>query len=398
MARVRSNLETAKARLRLAVRQKSYSVPLAPGIQLLYRRNLGSGAWSVKTKKWIKKIAVADDFEPANGTTVLNYWDAQKRASELARVGEGNVVEPVTVEQAVDDYEKDLKARGASKFDASTLRFNLEGSPLLTKPVTLLISKELRDWRNGLVDGGLAPASADRIGRSLRAALNLAARGDKRVKNSAEWRDALSRLQGSNKARDNVILNDATVQALVAELHAEDGQVGLWGELLAETGCRESQGVKLRVSDLQDDHETPRLMLPCSLKGQNRLQESKPVPISVRLGTALRKAAAGRQPNDALIDPVDKLSAAFKPAVKRLGLGREIVPYSLRHSSIVRMLLKGVPIRVVASHHDTSVGEIERVYSRHISDVSDDLTRATLPDLSEPAADKVVSITRRAAR
>jgi site-specific recombinase XerD len=97
-----------------------------------------------------------------------------------------------------------------------------------------------------------------------------------------------------------------------------------------------------------------------------------------------------------LIDPVYKLSVAFQPAVKRLGLGPEIVPYSLRHSSIVRMLLKGVPIRVVASHLDTSVGEIERVYSKYISDVSDDLTRATLPDLSEPVSGNVFSIARRA--
>jgi hypothetical protein len=295
MARIRSNFETAKARLRLSVRRKSYSVPLAPGIQLLYRRNLGSGAWSVKTKDWLKKIAVADDFEPANGTTVLNYWDAQKRANELARVGEGNVVKPVTVEQAIDDYAKDLAARGAQKTNATTLRLNLEGSPLLTKPVTLLISKELSHWRNELVEGGLSPGSADRIGRSLKAALNLAAKGDKRIKNAAEWRDALSRLQGSNKTRDNVILDNATVQALVAELYVEGDQVGLWGELLAETGCRESQAVKLRVSDLQDDRKSPRLMLPCSLKGKNREQESKPVPISVRLATALRKASAGRR-------------------------------------------------------------------------------------------------------
>jgi integrase len=397
MARIRSNLETAKARLRLAVRKKSYSQSVAPTIQLLYRRNAGPGAWSVKTKQWIKKIAVADDFEPANGTTVLNYWDAQKRASELARVGEGNVVKPVTVGEAIDDYQADLLARGAQKTNATTLRLNLEGSPLLTKPVTLLISKELKNWRNGLVAGGLTPGSADRIGRSLKAALNLAARGDKRIRNAAEWREALSRLKGSNKARDNVILGDAMVQALVRELYEEEYLVGLWGDLLAETGCRESQAAKLCVADLQDDRRAPRLMLPCSLKGKNREQESKPVPISARLALALRQASAGRQQNEPLIDPVYKLSERFQPAIKRLGLGPEISPYSLRHSSIVRMLLKGVPIRVVASHHDTSVGEIERVYSKHISDVADDLTRATLPDLSEPVTGKVVKIAGRAA-
>ena len=228
----------------------------------------------MKTSKWLKKIAIADDFEPANGTTVLNYWDAQKRANELARVGEGNVIKPVG--EAIDDYQTDLLARGARKTNATTLRLNLDGSPLLTKPVTLLISKELKNWRNGIVESGLSPATADRVGRSLKAALNLAARGDKRIRNAAEWREALSRLRGSNKARDNVILGDALVQSLVRELYSEEYQVGLWGDLLAETGCRESQAVKLRVSDLQDDRKAPRLMLPCSLKGKNREQESKP--------------------------------------------------------------------------------------------------------------------------
>ena len=102
--------------------------------------------------------------------------------------------------------------------------------------------------------------------------------------------------------------------------------------------------------------------------------------------------SAGRRQNDALIDPVYKLSRKFEPVVKRLGLGPEIGPYSLRHSSIVRMLLMNVPIRVVASHHDTSVGEIERVYSKHISDVADDLTRATL--LEYAPAGKVLAIAR----
>ena len=33
-------------------------------------------------------------------------------------------------------------------------------------------------------------------------------------------------------------------------------------------------------------------------------------------------------------------------------------------ASIVRQLLKGVPTRVVAAHHDTSVAMIERNYSQ----------------------------------
>jgi integrase len=394
MARIRSNFETAKARLRLAVKPKSYSVPLAPGTQLLYRRNLGHGAWSVKTAKWVKKFAVADDFESANGVTVMNYWQAQKRASELSRIGEGNVVVPVTVKMAVDDYAADVKARGAERRNADMLYFHLTDSPLWTKPVTLLIAKELSHWRNAIVASGLKPGTADRIGRSFKACLNLAAKHDKRITNGAEWKDALSRLKGSNQTRDNVILDEATVEALVAELYADDHMLGVWADLLAETGCRESQGVKLKVSDLQDNRTDLRLMMPCSLKGRNRVQESKPVSITAYLASVLREASAGREQNEPLLDPMKQMAILFQPAVKRLGLSPTITPYSFRHSNIVRNLLANVPIRVVASNHDTSVGEIERCYSKHISDVSDSLTRPALRNLHKPVVGNVVPIKR----
>ena len=39
------------------------------------------------------------------------------------------------------------------------------------------------------------------------------------------------------------------------------------------------------------------------------------------------------------------------------------------------MLLRGVPIRIVASMHNTSVSQIERHYSALIRDHADDLTR-----------------------
>ena len=67
-----------------------------------------------------------------------------------------------------------------------------------------------------------------------------------------------------------------------------------------------------------------------------------------------------------------------------------MTPYALRHSSIVRMLLAGTPMRVVAAHHDTSVAMIEKNYSAHISEHADALTRRTLLDLGTPAHSTVV--------
>ena len=56
--------------------------------------------------------------------------------------------------------------------------------------------------------------------------------------------------------------------------------------------------------------------------------------------------------------------------------------YALRHSSIVRQLLAGIPIRVVAITHDTSVAMIEKNYSAHLGSHTDDLTRAVMLDLA----------------
>src|SRR6185369_17817242 len=74
----------------------------------------------------------------------------------------------------------------------------------------------------------------------------------------------------------------------------------------------------------------------------------------------------------------------------------EVTLYALRHSSIVRQLLANVPIRIVATLHDTSVKMIERTYSRHIAEHTDVLARRALLDTSQPsAAPNVVALAER---
>ena len=137
-------------------------------------------------------------------------------------------------------------------------------------------------------------------------------------------------------------------------------------------------------------------MMPSSRKGRNRKIQRKPLPISPRLAVVLRQATIGRAPEAPLLDPIRILSERFRTATKHLGLDPAATPYALRHSSFVRMLLNNVPVRVVASHHDTSVEMIERHYSRYITDVSDALTRRTLLDFAAPApvATNVITLAR----
>jgi hypothetical protein len=72
----------------------------------------------------------------------------------------------------------------------------------------------------------------------------------------------------------------------------------------------------------------------------------------------------------------------------------EVTIYALRHSSIVRQLLKGVPVAIVADSHDTSERQIRAHYAKYISDHSDALTRAAMLDLTVPPAGNVVPMAR----
>ncbi len=68
----------------------------------------------------------------------------------------------------------------------------------------------------------------------------------------------------------------------------------------------------------------------------------------------------------------------------------EVTIYALRHTSVVRQLLANVPIRIVATLHDTSVAMIERTYSRHIGDHSDALARSAMLNIVDSGLDVVV--------
>jgi integrase len=406
-------LESRTARLSLTPRFSPYSGPtLARGIKLLYRRNKANGAWIVKAANghgayWTKAFAVADDFEDADGAAVLTFYQAQDAAKKLARHGEapaGDV--PATVADALDDYARDLQARGANAANASYPRKHLTAT-LLSKPVALLTQRELRLWRDGLL-ATLKPASVNRVIGVFAAALSQAATHDRRIKNQDAWLVGLAKLPDTHAPR-NVVLSDPQVSALVSAAYAHDPALGLLVDTLAVTGTRPSQAVRLRVGDLHDGAK-PKLMMPKSGKGggANRVQKKKQsysVPITPALAAKLRQVSTGRAPEAPLLlrdngqpwneNPSSDYRDAIRASVAGIGLDPETVTiYALRHSSIVRALLQSVPVRIVAAIHNTSVRMIESTYSAHIAEYSDEISRsALLHHDTPPPADNIVPIT-----
>jgi integrase len=237
--------------------------------------------------------------------------------------------------------------------------------------------------------------------------LELARQHDERIQNRQAWEVGLAGLPDAQEAR-NVIISDDKVRGFVATAYTHDRKLGLLVDVLAITGARPSQVVRLRIEDLHDHPVRPKLMMPKSAKGGGRNRNQKKherysVPITVQLAAKLREAAKGRVGDEPLLTQYDGNAWGDNPGqryhrhidkiVTEVGLDPAVVTiYALRHSSIVRMLLQNVPIRLVASLHNTSVAMIEKNYSRFITEHTDDISRRALLQHEEPSGNNVVAL------
>jgi integrase len=398
-----AQLETRSSRLNLPIAKKPVFVRVGPRIGLGYRRNQTVGSWVARVAdgrggNWTKAIGAADDFENADGTNVLDFWQAQEKARALARDDRGaDSGRPATIGEALDGYATDLKMRGADTYNAERVRTHLPPG-LRDKPVALLATRDLRRWRDRLLSDGFARSSVNRISTAFKAALNLAAEQDERIASRRAWETGLASIPDATQSR-NVIIDEAAVRWIIAEAYGQSTEFGIFVEVAAVTGARVSQLARLEVQDLQADRANPRLMMPSSKKGRGvKKILRRPVPIPVGLAVkleALSKTKTATAP--LLVRPTGEPwhrsdhGPRFHRAAKAAQLDPgEVTIYALRHSNIVRQILAGVPIRVVAVNHDTSVAMIERTYSRYIGDHSDQLARGVLLDTSAPPGGNVV--------
>jgi integrase len=379
----------------------------------MYRRNKTNGTWVLKASDghgayWTKGFALADDFEDSDENNVLTFYQAQDAAKRLARGDDGTDTGLVTVDGALKNYRRDLEARSANPYNADWPRLHLTGA-LLSKPVALITATELKNWRDGLL-GTMAPATINRLCRCLGAALELVAQHDQRIQSRHAWEIGLAGLPNAQEAR-NVIIPDDKVREFVRSAYGIDHQFGLLVDTLALTGARPSQAVRLLVRDLHDHPLRPKLMMPKSAKGGGRNRSAKKterysVPITAQLAAKLTNAVKGRGDDLPLLlqsdgTPWDKnpgqgYHREVNKIVIAIGLDPDVVTmYALRHSSIVRLVLQNVPIRLVASLHNTSVTMIERTYSKFITEHGDEISRRALlqhEELQVPVPDNVVAL------
>src|SRR5882724_4108299 len=111
-----SVLDKREARSRLAPRGKPYYRLIEEGLHLGYRKSQGrkgspggAGKWVLRhyvggQRYQVETIGIADDRSDANGTSILNFAQAQtqalKRMTDRAQVNAG-VIGPLTVADAM---------------------------------------------------------------------------------------------------------------------------------------------------------------------------------------------------------------------------------------------------------------------------------------------------------
>ena len=439
-----SRLDSRTARVKLKSSGKPYFRSLEPNLHLGYRKGKHGGKWVMRRylgdeKYAVETIGSADDFADADNAEVLTFHQAQARAREraqaLAEEARISSLGPtLTVRSAIEEYltarerreardhgENGLKRDARSRLTKHVLEAN---EKLAAKPLAVLRTEDLAEWREGLK---MAAGSVQRTVNDFRAALNAIARRAKTqlppdIRDTIK--DGLATVNATPAvAREAQVLSDADVRALISaawEVDADgewDGDLGRIVLVLAATGARFSQVARMTVADVQTAQR--RLMIPVSRKGRGVKQATH---IGVRVGedvlAALAKATAGRKGSEPLFlrprwqqaGPAKwekggrapwfaaaELTRPWAAIVARAGLDPRTIPYALRHSSIVRGLRAGLPVRLVAALHDTSSTMIERHYAAFIVDAMDELAaRAVVPLTTAPAA--VVSIEQMRAR
>jgi integrase len=425
-----------------------------PETHLGYRKGKRGGGWLVRWRNGTgyrqAPIGTADDAIEAGTLDYNAAIRAARAAVEAARAeAKAKADGPLlTVRSAVETY---IEARNArhSRRAGRTVRSDaghrlpryvigqkargrqkaIPAAPLADVPLHALKESDLLTWRTNL-PAELKETTKQRLINDLRAALN-AAHAANRKRLDAQFatvvKHGLKALKADDDddipiARENQVLTDGQVAHLLRTAKEIDAEEQWEGDLfrlvvvLAATGARFSQVVRMRVGDVQRGQS--RLMVPVSRKGKGNKNSATAVPVGKDVLDALLPAMTVRQNAALLLErwrykqrpgsiewhrdgrcAWQTASEIVRPwsAIRQRASMPEVVPYALRHSSIVRGIRANLPIRLVAALHDTSVQMIEKHYGKWIVDGLDELAaRAVVPLVPDGEAANVVKLADRA--
>ncbi|GJD44220.1 hypothetical protein AFCDBAGC_2086 [Methylobacterium cerastii] len=428
-------IDTAAKRGKLPARKNPYWQGVSGGrggVSLGYRKPArGAGSWVAKLvidgKRVEERLAPADDAKadtdaisyPAAVTASL-AWAREHFARLEAAVDAEVASRAPTVRSAVVNYGMSRRARSeraGRNAEGRLAKYVLTDDAFAALHLTRLTAGAILAWRRRL-PARLATSSVNRLLNDLRAALNSEADQHRRGLPAGlvgEIKSGTKATAAAPNARKQ-ILTDVEVRRIVEAAAVVDpsGDFGHLVMVSAATGARFSQIARLTVGDVQVDRM--RIMVPTSRKGRSvKATEHIAVPIGADVLANLQPILAGRNAREPLLlrwshrrsdqpgrwerherrawGEAYEVEKPWAATVARAAVPADTVMLSLRHSSIVRGLRAGLPVRLVGALHDTSVQMIEQHYAAYIVDATEEIARRAVmtlapvePTLLQPVA------------
>lgn len=395
-----TNIDTRSQRLKLP-HGKRYWQTIGKGLAIGYRKGKNGGTWYARfslpdNKYRIEGIGIADDHRDADGTEVLDYFQAQDKIRE--RSGKEIIQKSrYTVDKAMGDYLEWFKAHKKSYKDTK----NTVDAHILPTfkdiAVSDLTTRRIRKWQQALVTDkniqeddteGLrrAKATANRILTVLKAGLNHAYQ-----EGSAPSDEAWRRVNPYKSVDVPKVhyLSEAECKRLINASEPAFRQL-VRAALL--TGCRYGELTKLRCHDYNPDSCTV-------LVAESKAGSFRHIPLTDEGRAFFDQVTIGKLGGDLIFTHADgepwgksHQSRPMKAACMAAKIDPPATFHHLRHTYGSLLAMRGVPLQVIAKalgHSDTRM--TERHYAHLAPNYVADAIRAHLPSFGLESSE-VVSI------
>jgi integrase len=413
---------TRSSREKLAARREPYWTVISQGCALGYRRGTNGGTWVARCRdetgrQHYEALGPADDARDPDDLSVFSFPQAQARARDYftrkAREAAGGFApssDPFTVADALKAYydryvRRGGKALGHMQSTARTYILPALGETLVTK----LTRRQLEQWHDAiartaprvrsrpggaqrfrahLVDAeGLRRrrATANRALTILKAALNQA-HHDGRTATADAWAQVKA-FRGVDAARLRY-LSDEEARRLVNACRA-DFRLLVTAALL--TGCRFGELANLLTEDFNADAGT--ITIRTSKSGKPRhvvlTDEGREFFARMRVHASLNSPILTKTNGQPWSASDQQRPLAVACAAARIA---SVTFHGLRHTYASRLVMKGVPLPVVAAqlgHSDTRM--VEKHYGHLAPTYIADTVRAAFDSMGLVHADNVAT-------
>ena len=381
-------LDTRTARARLKPGKKPYWRTVDKGCHIGYFKGEHGGAWIARYfhgegRYSQTRLAKADDVQDADGATILDFSQAQRKARDWYSAqasmdaGEGHRG-PYTVQNAYNDYLKWFKANRRSGHELASMAEAHILPRLGSVQVAKLTTGRLNAWLDAVASAprrkrtkqGEAPAfhewdpspeamrrrrvTANHILVYFKAMLNFAWRQGKVASDNA-WRRVLP-YRGVDRARVRFL----TIAECVRLVQACDAEFRPMVQAALVTGCRYGELTRLRVGDFNPDVGQLHLAVTKSGKPRNVILAPEGLEffryitadrladeftLRKRNGKPWKESEQGRR---------------MREACKKANISPAVSFHILRHTYASLLVMGDAPMQIVAmnlGHADTRITE-----------------------------------------